>query len=364
VSFFLVESSNDPNLLEEKHAMLTESSRINEAGETSVQIGNKGGLKQPKSRHTVKSGVRYFTNLITTVADQRDYSTAANVGREFLASELVMMTRFAWQKLSRSKKHQPWIAPSQQSREEIKDALARLGTEIKEYQIDGSGFRAHMELSQYPSYYAGGPREEGGAREMKLLEYFVSLDLLNIQPTDVVVDIASNWSVFPKMVQEEIGAEVYRQDLIYPMGRNGQWIGGNAASMPVPDGFADKLVLHNAFEHFEGTSDTAFITEAWRVLKPGGLLCILPLFLRESFTNLTDPLVSRRGVVWDKGAQVVEQPWWHNRFGRFYDAAALNERVLQPAANLGFNTTIYYVTNAERIHPLVYLNFALVMQKP
>jgi hypothetical protein len=38
--------------------------------------------------------------------------------------------------------------------------------------------------------------------------------------------------------------------------------------MPIPAQFADTLVLHNTFEHFEGSADTDFIAEAWRVLQP------------------------------------------------------------------------------------------------
>jgi hypothetical protein len=60
--------------------------------------------------------------------------------------------------------------------------------------------------------------------------------------------------------------------------------------MPVADGFADKLVLHNSFEHFEGTANTDLVTEAWRVLKPGGVVCIVPLFVSDRYVIMSDPL--------------------------------------------------------------------------
>jgi hypothetical protein len=134
--------------------------------------------------------------------------------------------------------------------------------------------------------------------------------------------------------------------------------------MPVPDRFADKLVLHNAFEHFEGTADTDFVAEAWRVLKPGGLVCILPLFMSGRFVNVTDPLVNRAGITYDADAQIVERLWSHNRFGRFYDLRALEARVLKPAKALGFETTIYHMANMQEIHPRVDFHFAMLMRKP
>ena len=121
-----------------------------------------------------------------------------------------------------------------------------------------------------------------------------SLDLIRPRATDVIIDIASEWSIFPQTTQRLTGATVYRQDLIYPAGVHGQRIGGSAAHMPVPDGFADTLVAHNSYEHFEGNSDSEFIREAWRVLKPGGVACILPLFMTDRFVIISDPLVELR----------------------------------------------------------------------
>ncbi|MBV8713479.1 MAG: methyltransferase type 11, partial [Chloroflexi bacterium] len=116
------------------------------------------------------------------------------------------------------------------------------------------------------------------------------------------------------------------------------------------------------FEHFEGTADSDFIREAWRVLRPGGVLCILPLFMSERFSVMSDPLVDRRGITWDAGAEVVEIPWWHNRFGRLYDAEALQSRVLAPGA--AFDRLVYQVVNPYEVHPSVCMHFILVLYKP
>jgi SAM-dependent methyltransferase len=310
----------------------------------------------------VRIAGRYATNLVAMVAKERGYPAAAAAGGRFLVSEarsIPRLARLSWQARSHPEvvgSHPPMYS------EAILGSLTGLGVEVTSYPVDVHAFRQHVIECGYPRNYAAGPMDEGGMREQKLLEYFVSLDLLNARRGDVVIDIASEWSIFPDVLADLSGAEVYRQDLIYPPGIEGHRIGGSASSMPVPDGFADRLVLHNAFEHFEGSADVDFIRESWRVLKPGGILCILPLFLSEDHVILTDPLVDRRGVLWDEGARVVQLPWWHNRFGRFYDAEALRSRVLEPGAR--FRTTIYRIPNVREVHPRAYLHFALVMRKP
>ena len=205
---------------------------------------------------------------------------------------------------------------------------------------------------------------KGGARETKILEYFVALQLLEIQSSDVVIDVASERSLFPDVVRTLIGARVFRQDLIYPVGVRGDRIGGNAAHMPIEDDFADALALHNSFEHFEGDSDTGFIREAWRVLKPGGKVCIVPLFMSEQYEILTDPVVKPDDLDWDLGALVFDVLGYRNRFGRFYNSVAFKQRVVQPAAECGFDMEVLRFENARELEPKSALEFGLVLRKP
>jgi len=46
-----------------------------------------------------------------------------------------------------------------------------------------------------------------------------------------------------------------------PRGINGNNIGGDAGNMPVKDGFATKMALHDALQCFEKDSDIEFIKE-------------------------------------------------------------------------------------------------------
>lgn len=311
----------------------------------------------------IRTGVRYGRNRVAMVARYEGAAAAAVAGLRFAATEARTLPRWvdlAWR--VRRGRWRPAAHPPMYS-DTILRSLKQLSATFHETDLDAEAFRAHCAGAGYPRNYAAGPIAEGGMREQKLLEYFVSLELLSAHTDGVVIDVASEWSLFPEVLRERTGAAVYRQDLIYPPGIHGRRIGGSAAAMAVPAGFADALVLHNAFEHFEGSTDTGFVVEAGRVLRPGGVLLILPLFLSEQHCILSDPLVERRGVAWDPGARVVELPWWHNRFGRFYDAAALERRVLAPARAAGFEVAVHHFANVRDLHPGLYLHFALALRK-
>lgn len=316
----------------------------------------------------LRVGVRYGLNLMAMVARQEGYLSAAAVGLRFVQSEARKLPRATPLELRRralgSAAPTPGALHPRMYSPEILAAVCHLGIDVRPYRVDLERYRAHLAAARYPRNYAGGPMREGGARDQKLVEYFVSLDLMSVGRDDVVIDVASEWSVFPDVVRALAGARAYRQDLIYPPGLHGDRIGGSAADMCIPDAFADRLVLHNAFEHFEGTADTDLISEAWRVLKTGGMLCILPINISDQYAIVTDPLIDSRPVAWDPDARLIEIPWWHNRFGRFYDAHALQRRVLDRARDVGFRPVIYHVENIKDVDPNAYLHFALVLEKP
>jgi hypothetical protein len=248
--------------------------------------------------------------------------------------------------------------------DDVSDSLAHMALEFERVSFDPGALREHAQSFRYPRFYAGGSVETGGFRENKIVEYFVSLELTPIAPNDVVIDVASEYSVFPEMIRKLFAATAFRQDLIYPTGVHGDRIGGNAAKMDVDPDFATKLMLHNSFEHFEGDADSGFIREAWRVLRPGGTVCIVPLFLTSSHTVLTDPFVDQRDVKWDAEGRVVSIPGYRNRFGRFYSLDTLQRRVIEPARECGFRVSIRHVTNIQKLQPGSLLHFALVLEKP
>jgi SAM-dependent methyltransferase len=58
------------------------------------------------------------------------------------------------------------------------------------------------------------------------------------------------------------------------------------------DGSVDFVCSHNAFEHFNGDSDTRSIQEIARILTPGGVALITPFFTAQDHTVSINPFAS------------------------------------------------------------------------
>jgi SAM-dependent methyltransferase len=309
-------------------------------------------------------------NAVNLERRQEGWWSAAATALSLSTAEARKIPRFLhlrWKQ--RGQQVQPPLEVPTRDDSQILRQFTGLGIDFQSATVDRDAFEGHMSSFPYPRFYAGGAVASGGVREAKLLEYFLSLSLLPVSEREVVIDIASERSVFPEMIAKTFGALAFRQDLIYPSGIDKDRIGGSADNMPVPSGFADKLFLHNSFEHFEGDIDTRFIYEAWRVLKPGGGVCIVPLYVSTRHENVTDPLVDTNGVVWDADAVIVEKIGHHVRFGRWYSAQTLSERVLHPAGECGFKADIYHFAGVDprSVDPISRaqggIRFAMVLRK-
>jgi SAM-dependent methyltransferase len=155
---------------------------------------------------------------------------------------------------------------------------------------------------------------------------------------------------------------VYRQDLIFPAGIHGDRIGGSAEQLPLADSSVDAMTLHCSFEHFEGEADTGFIREVGRVLRPGGRVCIVPLYLGEYAFIMSDPAWGY-GIKPDPGASVHFYPRWGERYGRFYSSSTFRERVHAPALEAGLAPRVVHFSNILDLHPSCYTHFGLILDK-
>lgn len=238
--------------------------------------------------------------------------------------------------------------------ERIVDALRARDIAVRPYTIDIPAYHRFVTAAgyaeRYPTYYSFNQHE-------KSLEHYIAADLLGLAPSDVYIDIASEGSPVPDIYGRLFGCTTYRQDLSYPPGVAGDRIGGDAASLPLADGFATKMGLHCSFEHFERDSDMRFMREIQRVLRPTGAVCIVPLYLFDEYAVQTDPQLSGSAEPsFDADAVLYCASGWGNWHGRFYDAAHLAERVQQQIGNL--HLTVYRVLNAKEVDPSCYVEFA------
>jgi SAM-dependent methyltransferase len=246
----------------------------------------------------------------------------------------------------------------------LSQQLRELGVNVQPYVIDVEHFWKYWRKARYddefPNYYGESYRE---FRVNKALEHFVSLELMQLLPEQVYIDVASSVSVVPAIFSRLKGVKVYRQDLVYPDGLHDDTIGGDAAAMPVPDSFAHAMALHCSFEHFEGDADSRFIIEACRVLKPGGVLCILPLYLLQEYVIRTDPVLAQQGQVeFDNDVLICATPDCNLRHWRMYSAAQFVQRVVKNRGDL--DLTVYEVTNNRLISPDTYVDYVAVLRKP
>lgn len=249
---------------------------------------------------------------------------------------------------------------------DVEEALVReleaSGFAISQQDIDIEDFRrfvARADYRRFPTYCAGGRSRDFVE---KSLEHYLASRALGLQSDDVYIDVASYDSPAPRIYREIFGCTTYRQDIVFPTGVHGDRIGGDAGALPLQDGFASAMALHNAFEHFEGDSDTRFIREAGRVLSARGRLCIVPLFLFHTYAIQTDPSVwPPGGVDFDDDAVIYCERGWRNRHGRFYDVPRLVSRIRDHVGPLRMRIVVY--RNTRRIDPGCYAKFLALFER-
>lgn len=298
--------------------------------------------------------------LTTFLKAVRQPRRAARLGSHWLADRLFWDQRYA---ALREPKRLGEVPHDPALDEILVGQLRHAGFALEDVVIDVADYRRFVNEGGYRhfAFYYHGGRDPDAAE--KMLEHYLAARALRLGPDDVYVNVASYDSPVPRVYEHLYGCRAYVQDLIYPAGLHGDRIGGDASRMPVPDGFATAMALHNSFEHFEGDSDVRFIREAGRVLRPGGRLCVLPLFLHTEYAVQTDPAVHpREGVPFEPDATLYCAHGWRNRHGRAYDVPHLVTRIRE---NLGdLRLTIGVVRNAHEVHPSCYVRFVARFERP
>lgn len=233
---------------------------------------------------------------------------------------------------------------------------------VIDFIIDLADYKKYINSANYSKYRAYFTGSRAKFLTEKCLEHYLAAKLLKLSTGDVYIDVASGDSPAPEIYQRLFGCRVYRQDLMFHGGINGNVIGGNACNMPVEDGFATKMALHCSFEHFEGHSDMKFIIETGRVLRKGGRLCILPLYLFDKYAIQTNPAaLPKSGVTFEADAVLYCVKSWGCRYGRFYDVPHFLSRIVNNLDHL--ELTIYVIQNEKEVDPSCYVKFIALFKK-
>jgi SAM-dependent methyltransferase len=224
--------------------------------------------------------------------------------------------------------------------------FSSIGIETEHLNIDYSSFlnwEKETYGKEFPNYY-------NEHHLKKCLEHYLSFVLLDLNGSEVLMDIASAISKMPDIAKKHYGlTKVYRQDLLNEPGVNGELIGSNAAEIPLASESVDVMTLHNSFEHFEEDSDVGFIKEANRVLRPGGRVCIIPLFLsNRHYIGTCKAEILREGRIPNFGVgttiicDTISGEHEYPIYSRHYDYNALNKRLLSVLENRFSSRLIYF----------------------
>jgi glycosyltransferase involved in cell wall biosynthesis len=257
----------------------------------------------------------------------------------------------------RDPKKKEWVSAC--NADLISSSLRQLGIEVVDYIVDIDEYKQFFQdagyIKNFPQYNFSLPE--------KSLEHYLAVEFLKFNSSDIYIEVGSEADVASKIYPHLYGVSSYVHSSAYPSGINQNMIGGTVTNLPLPDGFATKMAVHT-FCSLEEDADMGFIKEAARLLKPGGRVCILPLYLFDEYAVQTDPVtaISTGGVKFEEDAIVYCSLGWGHRHARFYDPQHLFDRIYRNL--IGLKLKIYRIKNAKQVDDSCYIQFAAVLEKP
>jgi len=228
-------------------------------------------------------------------------------------------------------------------------------------------FRKFQAEQWFPPGYHGGL--QGGVWYEKLLEHWISsqrLGLMSFAPDDIYVDVAAAGSPWAHALRTRIGLAAHAIDL-------GEF---HTAYRDLPyyriedacrTSFADASVkgasLHCAYEMFMGDDDTRFIREAARILRPGGKVVILPLYMHTHYCSYASPEHYGKGYNDSAAKEYIRLGSEGIPSSRKYDALQLKHRVLDPILSLGMHYRLFALRNKDELGDNIYCHFILEIER-
>ena len=248
--------------------------------------------------------------------------------------------------------------------EKIEAELKKKKIAVAEYFIDIPAFRKYLTDAPYPQNYYGDSKGRKDDFTEKTLEHFVSLQLLELRYGQTVIDVGAGDSPFCAVSERIIpGIKCFSLDTHFPPAGKRK-IRASASQIPFENESVDALVLHCAFEHFEGNADIDFLAEAQRVLKKGGKCLILPFYLSSRYAIHIDPMnnfLKRLQPEMNEGEASILYCDSRQSFTRHYDVPAFRKRILCNLKNV--DVMVHRVKNFKEVNTDCYLRFILSLTK-
>lgn len=201
----------------------------------------------------------------------------------------------------------------------------------------------------------------------KMCEYLLNYRLLGIDrysKDDVYIDVGSSTTPFVMTLRERYGINAYGVDLCKSPYCKDYYLQENAVETSFSDHSVTGISLQSAYCLFAGAADMEFIQECGRILKPGGKVCISPLYLYKEYISLASPQYYHRGHCDEDAKEYLRRDWPSIPMSRYYDVEHLRKRVLDIAAGAGLKATVFVLDNSQvPAYEFAYLKFVLMLEK-
>lgn len=259
-----------------------------------------------------------------------------------------------------------FVGPTQKELEQIEQALAELGVEVRALAPDVAAFEEFKRSLPFPDDYHGG--RTGGVYDEKRVEHFLAYTLCGLDERAKpmrYVDVAAGSSPWAQMLRDR-GQDVYAIDLAIKPSFGGldYYLQEDATATEFARESIDAMSLQCAYEMFGGESDVRLLDECSRVLKPGGVVVISPLYMHTHHCGYASPEHWGRGHADGEGVEYVRRGIKGIPYSRKYSAQTLKTRVLDRVVENGMRYELYRLTNQSQLGDNVYCHFVLVLRKP
>jgi SAM-dependent methyltransferase len=249
----------------------------------------------------------------------------------------------------------------------IEAELSVLGISLLDYTPNPAQYKDFGNEHWFSADYHGG--RDSGVWDEKLLEHWIAADLLGLMEKNsgqTYVDVAAANSPWSQMLRERKDVKAYAIDLC-KIGLSFQhlsyYLRQDATSTEFLDSSINGASLQCAFEMFQGDDDTKLIYEMARVLKPGGKLVILPLYMHTHYCSYSSADYFGKGYSPTTAKEYVRLDIFGIQSSRKYDPVSLKKRILDPILELGMKYSIRALRNKSEFGNNIYCHFILEVEK-
>ena len=114
---------------------------------------------------------------------------------------------------------------------------------------------------------------------------------------------------------------------------------------------------------FQGDHDRLLIKELARILRPGGKVIILPLYMHTHYCAYATPEYFGKGYADVDAKEYIRMDCYGVPSSRKYDARRLKERVLDPIKQAGLSYRLHALRNKAALGTGIYCHFILEIEK-